>query len=226
VAVLVILAAGGWHVTQRHEKDLTFYALRHDVQSMSQVKWLTDGWRELPAWRIDMAGEREQPLTIQWAGSPEDLSEYLLTNGWHRPPSLNLKNFLSMFSPDIPIEELPVLPRLHDGRIDSLRLFHQTKGQQWVLRLWPSGVKIAGNSTPIFVGTIEGQQRRHLTGLITLARNMGDYDRSLDKLKDVLHDRFAMKLLSRTSNEVQVSSEDRRLQWSGSILLVWKKTEL
>jgi membrane protein DedA with SNARE-associated domain len=122
------------------------------------------------------------------------------------------------------IEELPVLPRLHDGRIDSLLLLHQTKGQQWVLRLWPTGVKIAGDSKPIFVGTIEKQQKRHLTGLITLARDTGDYDRSLDELKDVLHDRFAMKLNRRTSNEVQVSHEDRRLHWSGSILLVWEKS--
>ena len=34
VTVLVIVIAGGWHVAQRHEKDLAFYAPRHEVQSM------------------------------------------------------------------------------------------------------------------------------------------------------------------------------------------------
>jgi len=226
VAVLVILIAGGWHVAQRHEKDLAFYAPRHDVRSMSQEKWLTDGWRELPAWRIDMAGEREQPLTIQWAGSPEELSEYLSIKEWHHPPSLNLKTFLGMFLPDIPIEELPVLPRFHDGRIDSLRFFHPAKGQRWVLRMWPADVKIAGNSTPLFVGTIVAQQQRRLTGLITLTRDTGDYDRALDELKDVLLDRFAMKPIRRTSNEIQVRQEDRRLHWSGNMLLFWEKEAL
>ena len=161
VTILVIVIAGGWHVSQRHEKDLAFYAPRHNVQSMTLATWLADGWRELPAWRIDMAGEWEQPLTIQWAGSPDELAHYLLTKGWQRPPSLNLKNFLGMLSPDTPIEKLPVLPRLHDGRIDSLRLVREADGQRWVLRLWPTDVKIPTNDTPLFVGTIEVQNKRH-----------------------------------------------------------------
>jgi len=221
VAVLVIVTAGGWHVSQRHEKDLAFYTPRHDVKSMPLATWLADGWRNLPAWRIDMEGEREQPLTIQWAGSPDELAQYLLTKGWQRPPSLNLKSFLGMFSPGTPIEKVPVLPRLHDGRIDSLCLFRQVKRQRWVLRLWPAAVKIAGNNTSLFVGTIEVQHRLHLTGLITVARDTGEYDRSLDALKEVLHDRFTMKLVSRTSNEIQVNREDLQVRWLGRVLLVW-----
>jgi hypothetical protein len=187
---------------------------------------LADGWRELPAWRIDMAGEWEQPLTIQWAGSPEDLAHYLLTKGWQNPPSLNLKSFLGMFSPDTPIEKLPILPRLHNGRVDRLRLVHRLKGQRWVLRLWPAAVKIAGNNTSLFVGTIEVQHRRHLTWLITAAMDTGEYDRSLDALEQELHDRFAMKLVNRRSNVFQVSHEDLRVRWKGRVLLLWGNAEL
>jgi undecaprenyl-diphosphatase len=96
---------------------------------MPIATWLADGWRDLPAWRIDMAGEREQPLTIQWAGAPEELAQYLLMRGWQHPRSLNLKSFLEMLSPDTPIEKLPVLPRLHDGRIDRLRLVRMAGSQ-------------------------------------------------------------------------------------------------
>jgi undecaprenyl-diphosphatase len=226
VAVLVILTSGGWHVSRNYEKDLVFYAPQNDVQSIPEEKWLDDGWRELPAWRIDMAGEREQPLTIQWAGSLEDLSGYLFSKEWHLPPVLNLRNFLRMFSREIPIEELPVLPRLHDGRIDSLRLFHQTKDQRWVLRLWPADVNVTENKVPIFVGTIEEQRRSHLSGLIFAARDTGEYDRSLNLLRDVLHDRFAVKSVSRTSNWIQNNSENPLLYWMGSVLLVWEEAEL
>jgi undecaprenyl-diphosphatase len=225
VTVLVIVTAGGVHVAQRHEKDLTFYASRHDVQSMPLQKWMADGWRELPVWRIDLAGEMEQPLTIQWAGSSEDMAKYLLAKDWRLPPALSLKNLLKIFSPDTPTEQLSVLPRLHDGRIDSLRLVRQVKGQRWVLRLWPADVKTPANDTPLFVGTIEAQNRRHMAGLITLARDTGEYDRSLDALKQMLHDRFAMKLVSRTSNEIQVNREHRRLRWRGRVLLVWEKAD-
>ena len=227
VVMLVIVLAGGWHVTHQHGRDLAFYAIRHNVQSMPLTTWLADDWRELPAWRIDMAGEQEQPLTIQWAGAPGDLSRYLLTKGWHRPPSLNLKNFLGMLSPDTPIEKLPVLPQLHNGRVDSLRIVRRARGQRLVLRLWPVDIKIAGNNTPLFLGTIDSQHRRHMTGLITTARDMGEYDPSLDALKDALHDRFAMKMVSRTrSNEIQDNREHRRLHWRGRVLLLWEKAAL
>jgi membrane protein DedA with SNARE-associated domain/membrane-associated phospholipid phosphatase len=225
VAVLVIVIAGGWHVTQRHEKDLAFYTPRQNVQSMPLAKWLADGWRELPAWRIDMEGEWEQPLTIQWAGSPEDLAQYLLTKGWQSPPSLNLKSFLGMFSPDTPIEKLPILPRLHNGQVDRLRLVHRLKGQRWVMRLWSADVKIAGNNTPLFVGTIEVQHRRHLTWLITAAMDTSEYDRPLEALEQDLHDRFAMKLVNRRSNIFQVSREDHRMRWRGRVLLLCEKAK-
>ena len=182
---------------------------------MPLEKWLTGGWRELPAWRIDLGGEQEQPLTIQWAGASEQLALGLSTSGWRRPPSLDLNSFLGMFSPDTPIEKLPVLPRLHDGRVDCLRLIHLDKGQRWVLRLWPAAVTIAGNNTALFIGTIEAQQRRHLTGLITTALDTGEYDRSMEMLKQALPDRFRTKPAIRAPDEIQVTRERRRLHWGG-----------
>jgi len=221
VTVLVIVIAGGWHVSQRHEKEFVFYAPQHEVQSMPLQKWIADGWRELPAWRIDLAGEREQPLTIQWVGTPDELARYLLTKGWQLPPSLTLRNLLGMLSPDTPIEKLPVLPCLHNGRVDCLRLVHRDKDKRWVLRLWPSDVRIPRNNTPIFVGTIEVQHRRHLTWLITAAMEMDEYDRSLDALEQEIHDRFAIKVVNRRSNVIQVNREDFQVSWKGRVLLVY-----
>lgn len=221
VVLLVVLIAGGWHVSRHHETDLAFYASRHAVQSMPLQKWISDGWRELPVWRIDMEGEREQPLTIQWAGTPDELASYLLTKGWERPASLSMRNFLGMLSPDTPIENLPVLPQLHDGRVDRLRLVHRGKERRWVLRLWPSDVRIAGNNAPVFVGTIEVQRRHHLAWLITAAMDTDEYGRSLDVLEQEIHDRFTVKPANRRRNVIQVIREELRTPWSGRVLLVW-----
>lgn len=225
VAIIVVVIAGGWHVAQRHEKDLAFYAPQQNVQSMPLATWLANGWRELPAWRIDMEGEWEQPLTIQWAGSSDELAQYLSTKGWQHPVSLNLKNFLRMLSPDTPIDKLPVLPRLHSGRVDRLRLVRKADGQRWVLRLWLTDVKIPANDTPLFVGTIEVQNRRHMADLIIAARDTGEYDRPLVALEQVLNGRLAVKLVSRTGNEIQADGEYRRMHWDGKVLLVWKKAD-
>jgi undecaprenyl-diphosphatase len=220
--VLVIVVAGAWHVSRHHEKDLAFYAPRHNLQAMPLVTWLADGWRDLPAWRIDMAGEREQPLTIQWAGAPEELAQYLLNRGWQCPQSLNLKSFLEMLSPDTPIEKLPVLPRLHDGRIDRLRLVRMAGSQLWVLRMWPTDVKILANEARLLVGTIEVQNKRSMAGLIFTARDTGEYDRSLGTFEQEFRNRFAMKLVDRKDSEFQVSRDQDRVDWSGRVLLLWQ----
>ena len=223
VSVIVIMIGGGWHVTLNHEKDLAFYAPRHEVQSMPAATWLTGGWRDLPAWRIDIAGEREQPLTIQRAGSPDDLARFLESTGWQRPPSLNLKNFFGMLSPDTPLEKLPVLPLLHDGRAERLRLVHQDRDRRWVLRLWPADVKIAESGIPLFVGTITEQRRRHLAGMVTAAVDTDDYEQPLNVLEQVLREQFAVKPVRRTDAEPRVDPGQRRPARPGVVLLVWKK---
>ncbi|MBW1722885.1 MAG: VTT domain-containing protein [Deltaproteobacteria bacterium] len=223
VTVLVIFIAGAWHVAQRHEKDLAFYAPQHVVKSMPLQKWIAVDWRKLPAWRIDLAGEREQPLTVQWAETSEDMAKYLLAMGWCRPPLLNLKNLLGMFSSETPIEQFPLLPRLHDGRVDSLRLVRQVDRQRWVLRLWPTDVRIQGNDTPLFVGTIEVQNRRHMAGLIIAARDT--YNGPLEALARTFKRRFALKSVFRTSDCLPGSREHSWLHWRGKVLLVWQKAD-
>ncbi|MDP4979669.1 MAG: phosphatase PAP2 family protein [Desulfobacterales bacterium] len=222
VTVLVIVVASCWHVSRHHEKDLAFYSPRYDLQTMPLATWLADGWRDLPAWRIDMAGEREQPLTIQWAGEPEDLAQYLLNRGWQHPQSLSLRSFLEMLSPDTPIEKLPILPRLHDGRIDRLRLVRMAGNQLWVLRMWPTDVKILANEARLLVGTIEVQSKRPMAGLIFLARDTGDYDSSLAALEQDFRDRFAVKLVNRKNSDFQVSRDQDGVHWSGRVLLLWE----
>lgn len=222
----IIVIAGGWHVTQQHKEDLSFYAPRHKMQTITFASWLADGWRDLPTYRIDLAGEREQPLIVQWAGSTDDLTRYLLSKQWQTPSSLDLQDLLKMLSPDTPIGELPVLPRLHNGRIDVVRLVQPVdETHRWVLRLWPTGVKISENNAPVFEGTIEMQNRRHLADMILVATDSGKYDLPLKRLTEVLNGRFTMKLVNRKGDEIIPENEDRRVDWHGGVLLISRGAE-
>jgi len=219
-AVLVFMISGGWHMIQRHEKDMRFYAPRHNEKTIALSFWQTDGWRELPASRIDMEGEPEQPLTLQWAISPSGASSFLMNEGWERPLSLNLKSFFGMFSRNTPIEQLPVLPRLHNGRMERLCLVRMDQDRRFVLRLWSTEVKIEGNETPLFVGTIEEQQDQGLVGLITMARDTGEYERPLNLLEQTLGEGFAIRRVRWTNRETQWP------RWHGEVLLIWKNSIL
>jgi undecaprenyl-diphosphatase len=225
VVFLVVGGFGGLHVAQYHTKDLAFYAPRHTVQSISLAAWRSGGWRDLPTWRIDMAGEQEQPLTIQRLGSIQELAGDLLKTGWRYPPEFGLKSFLGLFSPDTPIEKLLSLPKLHDGRVERLHLVYIEQDKRLVIRLWPSDVAITENDTPLFLGTIVEQRRRHLAGLITTAWDTGAYDHPLDVLQRTLSDRFDLKVVHRPNDEIRVAGEHRRPNWQGSVLLVSEKAD-
>jgi hypothetical protein len=188
---------------------------------MPLATWVADGWRTLPPWRIDLGGEMEQPLTIQWAEPPDKLARYLSTRGWRQPVPLDLKNLMGMLSPDTPVEKLPVLPRLHDGRTERLRLVHSDPKGRLVLRLWPTDVEIAENSTPLLIGTIEEQGRRQWAGFLTVSRDTGEYDRSLFALEQEIHNRFSLKRVTREISETQIDHDDYRFRWQSRVLLVW-----
>lgn len=220
--ILVIAIAGSWHVAQRHGKDLVFYAPRHEAKTMTLSLWQTGGWRGLPAWRIDMEGELEQPLTVQWAGPPAELARFLKDKGWRQPQPLSLKSALGMFSPNTPVEQLPNLPRLHDGRMERLRLVRIDGDSRLVFRLWDTEVKIEGNDGfDLFAGTIEEQQGRSLAGLITTARDIGDYDQPLNLLAQSLRERFSVMQVRRTDQELRSDQEHQWARWRGGMLLAW-----
>jgi membrane protein DedA with SNARE-associated domain/membrane-associated phospholipid phosphatase len=218
VALIVVLVVGTMHVARRFEKDVAFYAPQRNNRSMSAAAWLDGGWRELPAWRIDMVGEREQPLTLQWAGSPGELARILSAAGWQDAPLLTVKALLGMLSPDTPLQALPVLPRLHSGRVDELRLIRMDRDHRWVLRLWPSDFTIDPGNIPISVGSIEIQRRRHLTWLITAAGDTGEHDRQQDALIQMLDSRATVESVRRMDDGSQTAHR-RRLHWLGRVLL-------
>lgn len=219
--IAIVVIAGGWHVTQQHKKDLSFYAPRHNEKTIALFSWQTDGWHDLPSWRIDMEGEPEQPLTVQWAGSPAELARFLISKGWQRPLSLSLRSFFGMFSSVTPVEQLPVLPQLQDGRTESLRLIRMDQNRRLVLRLWSTDVKIEGKDTPLFVGTIDEQQGRVLVGLITMARDTGEYDRSLNLVEQTLSEQFAVRRVHQTDRDIPIDHKRQWPRWQGEVLLIW-----
>ncbi len=223
VTVLVVTVIGGWHISRQHRHDLVRYAVRHTVATMSIEQWRSGGWRELPAWRIDLAGQQEQPLTFQWAGSCEDLSAYLMAHDWERPPSLNLKTMLGILAPGTPIQHIPVLPRLHDGRENSLSLVRLVGDRRWVLRLWPSDIAIESDSTRVYQGSVEIENRRRIAGFIILVEYTGDYDSSIDAVGITLAGRFNTQSVNREGMAVQRGKDRSRPGWDGRVLLVWGK---
>ncbi|MGD8811596.1 MAG: VTT domain-containing protein, partial [Thioalkalispiraceae bacterium] len=119
--------------------------------------WLDSGWQTLPAIRQDLKAKHQHPLNLQWAGEPHELEGILLAQGWHNS-AINSLKLVQWFNPAADIEQLPLLPQVHEGRYDDIRLFKVMPDRQQllVLRLWQSDtlLKQAQEKQRIWIGNV------------------------------------------------------------------------
>jgi len=214
LASLALLVVGSWHIASRHSADLERYRVQVPVQILKQAEWLDQGFRQLPTWRYTLLGDKEQPLTLQLAGVPEQLATVLLNRGWQRPGALDAKQLLNLFVSNIPIADLPLLPHLSDGRQETLLLVRLDPKRRLVLRLWPTSYRLE-NGVPLWVGTVESETARALANLLTLPVGEKDFGPALAQLKrDLRSALFSCR--SRHLDLKESIGED----WNGDLLLI------
>jgi len=221
VALSVFLSAAAWHITSKFDSDLKRYAMYQPVTQMTEVEWHTQACSKLPIWRVDLHGEREQPLNVQWAGDLSTIRKMLLAHGWREPLMFSMRTALAWFLPKPSLNQLPVLPQLNDGRPESLVLIHEENqknypGEQLILRLWPTALRLKNNETPLWTGTIASQHLMQLP-LISFPRLSHDFDKAQDEMK--------LNLASQIWANAQCSNitDENDSQWNGRVLLMYDK---
>lgn len=210
--IFVALAFSGLiYITTHYERDLSRYTPQHAVRTMEAAEWWDGGWRRLPAYRFDMEGHQNQPLTVQWAGRLDTFATTLIQYGWRPPPPLGSRAILQWLRPLPPLTDLPILPQVHDGRDDVLRLVHPLpNGGGVVMRLWRSDRILQHPQTPLWVGTVSTLRAATPLPLITIPLTGGEYDRPLHLLQDSLG---ALEWKA-------VQREEADPGWDGRVLLI------
>lgn len=187
VIFMTLSFSGLIYITTHYQHDLARYAPQHTVQTMEMAEWWDEAWRGLPISRQDMKGDRSQPLTVQWAGDLDTLAVTLAQHGWRPPSPLGSRAVLQWLRPSPPLTDLPILPQVHDGRDDVLRLVHPLpNGGAAVLRLWHSDRLLQHPQTPLWVGTVTTLRAATPLPLVTLPLTGGEYDRPLSLLQEGL----------------------------------------
>lgn len=216
VLISTLLLAGGWHALHEHRNDMQRYALRHEPQQWSTQDWWQRDWRRLPAYRGDLRGQPAQPLTVQWAGDLDVIRAQLAAQGWQRPVKLSPATALLWLSPAPRLAVLPVLPQVHDGRHEVLRLIHpgNTAASQYVLRLWPSDVLLDGTQQPLWIGNVSELELARKTPLIAYLHSTRDFDRPLAALLPALA-AWDWQEITRQEN---LNADE--VEWHGELLLI------
>ena len=216
VAFSALLVGGAWNMATQHAADTLRYAARQETRIMSQQDWWSNTWQTLPAWRIDIEGEYEQPLTVQWAGSLDSLLHRLLAAGWREPPDETY--WLLWLDTTRPAMQLPLLPRVHDGHYEALALIYPVANrndQRLVLHLWNTGVVLRERNQPVWVGAVILETLRRPLSWFNLPQDEKDFNHPRQVLLASL---TGVKLrLEKRAN--MLNSENERIAWDRQIIL-------
>ncbi len=196
IAGVVLVLAGASNIAAGYGGDIRRYAIQHGTRTMPASAWWIRDWRELPPRRMDLAGELEEPLTVQWAGSLETLKQELLGQGWRAPVDWSLPTALAWLTTQTDPLRFPVLPQLNDGRPAALTLIRSHDDaasflSRLVLRLWASNVGLQSSDAgqqSLWVGTAVEQRLYPVISLFTVAAAQPNLDAPRAVLDAALED--------------------------------------
>lgn len=161
-----LLVVGGAWIYTRAPYDLHRYAVPAQRRFMPEASWLDRGWQQLPAQRVELAGDTEEPLRLQWACGEKEIASDLKDAGWQDAPAWSLKAALGALAPDAAIQSLPVLPRFDRGdrsQLIFMKWSAQRPDEREVLRLWRSGFELESPGAvrrPLWYGAVYRELRR------------------------------------------------------------------
>lgn len=159
IAVAALTVFGGWHVLRTFDTALLTYAPRVNTEILSAGSWRAGAWQHMPALRIGLTGETEEPLVIQYVGPLDRFVGHATDGGWVLPPEWSLTTAGGFVEGQTPPDSLPILPRSQNGRQPDLVLIRNDgddRGGRWVMRLWPSRYRIleGGSLEPLYLGSV------------------------------------------------------------------------
>jgi undecaprenyl-diphosphatase len=128
--------------------------------------WRDGGWKVLPAYRVDLTGETEEPLLLQWHGSATALENELTKQGWLAGPAWSLAALNAFVRSDTGAANMPVIPKFDDGRLQTLVMIRtgELAGEQgrFVLRAWSrEASEPNGSIAEILLGSIFFERVEH-----------------------------------------------------------------
>ncbi len=172
-AALALVALGGWHVQRGYARMAETYARPAPPVAELSAPWLDGGWRDLPGHRVDLAGEIEEPLVLQWKGDAGSLAGALGALGWAEPPAWSLGALNAFVQPGSRAGDFAVVPSLHNGRREVLAAIlpegPDGRDGRYILRAWQQETRTAGGAEePILLASVVRQTIDRPLGLLTL----------------------------------------------------------
>lgn len=178
-ALGALLLAGTAVVVTHRAADAARYAPHLATAPNLLVDWRGAGWQQLPARRTEVDGDHEEPLSVQWAGTADQVVQALEAGGWRRPPPWTLQTALLWLLPSTSAGQLPVLAKFHRGEAPAMSFERERNPSlRLVIRFWPTSYQVrAANDRPValWIGMVTLERVQHPASMVTLATTDQDF---------------------------------------------------
>jgi hypothetical protein len=178
---VVALSLQSW---LRPTLDLDAYRPTPTPVPLTAEAWRDDLWRTLPQRRGDIWQRALQPLNVQFAGDPQGLAAALTSQGWTQARPFDPLTALELFSPELPLAELPVPPQVHAGRHETLALTRTLDdGGRLVMRLWATPYRVGPDAIPLWIGNVTSQRKDVVLDLLVIPATIAQFTAPREALK-------------------------------------------
>lgn len=181
--VVGVILMSAWHFLFDHSATVKRHTFEYPNFSLNAEKWWQQEWDQISLNRVDWGGEAAQPFTLQYAGDLGWLREYLLKQGWQDSPAFTAATTLQWLNPDPKINELPVLPKVHDGQHETLQLMKIEDTSRLILRFWKTHT-ILSDQKPVWAGQVTRESLKKSLKIITLPRAETDLFAPLETFRE------------------------------------------
>lgn len=161
--VLWLLIASGWHLTERHEEQVSLYQPDYDVIQVGMQEWRQGA--PLPRMRETLFAGRD-PLGLRFSGDIGEIEQLLLQHEWIVSKPFRALDLMQNLIPQQRAPELPAVQKLYEGREPGLTMTKIIDNSYLVLRLWLSDFEVDG--CRIWLGHITEQREKSLAGLLRI----------------------------------------------------------
>lgn len=148
-----------WQVDQNLDSDIEALRVPLEQRQVAAGDWWAKDWRNLPTERTPLKTVLSREFNVQFAGTPEDLTQLLRAHGWQVAQPANWRWTILSMNPEATEHTLPPLKRDYLGRADSL-LLHRLGGDplaQETLRIWDSGVRLEPSGEAVYLGQVAAE---------------------------------------------------------------------
>jgi len=190
------------------DRDNVTEAVVRDL-SIDTRDWWAEGWRHVAISKRIAKIRQVHPVTFQWAGELAQIEDALVQAGWQQAVPLRWNTLLYWLAPDTKIQDLPVVPHVHDGFFPKLTLVHMREQDDEisVFRVWPS-THLLDAEKPIWVGNVSLSKIQTRVPLLRFLVTQPDYQ---SPLRDLHRQLLALPLLSGEHTPWQINVAEKNL---------------